>query len=47
VAVTRKNTRAWEFWRKSMLLSGKASNVQEMDLQNAQWNGPILRFDWN
>jgi predicted acetyltransferase len=46
VAVTRRNTRAREFWRKSMLRSGKASNIQELDLENAQWNGPIFRFDW-
>jgi predicted acetyltransferase len=46
VAVTRKNERAREFWRKSMLRSGKASNIQELDLQDAQWNGPIFRFDW-
>jgi len=46
VAVTRKNTRAREFWRKSMLRSGQASNIQELDLQNTRWNGPIFRFDW-
>jgi predicted acetyltransferase len=46
VAVTRKNTHAREFWRKSMLRSDKASNVQELDLRNARWNGPIFRFDW-
>lgn len=46
VAVARKNTRAREFWRKAMLRSGKAANIEELDLQNAQWNGPIFRFDW-
>ena len=46
VAVTRKNVRARQFWRKPMLHSGRASNVQELELQNAQWNGPIFRFDW-
>ena len=46
LAVARKNIRAWEFWRKAMLRSGKATNIEELDLQNAQWNGPILRFDW-
>ena len=46
VAVTRKNARARDFWRKAMLRSGKASNIQELELQNAQWNGPIFRFDW-
>jgi predicted acetyltransferase len=47
IAVTRKNAHARVFWRKSMLGSGKASNCQELDLQNAQWNGPIFRFDWS
>ena len=47
VAVTRKNTRAREFWRKSMQRSGKAANIQELDLENAQWNGLIFRFDWH
>lgn len=47
VAVTRKNSLAREFWRKSMLRSGKASNIQELDQQDTRWNGPIFRFDWS
>jgi predicted acetyltransferase len=47
VAVTRKNARARQFWRRSMLHSGRASNIQELDLQNARWNGPVFRFDWS
>jgi predicted acetyltransferase len=46
VAVTRKNARALQFWRKTVLQSAKASNLQELDLQNDHWNGPVLRFDW-
>lgn len=47
IAVTRRNVRARQFWRKSMLHSGRASNVQELELRNAQWNGPVFRFVWN
>jgi len=46
VAVTRKNARAQQFWRKTIRQSAKTSNFQELDLQNEHWNGPILRFDW-
>ena len=46
VAVARRNVRAREFWQKTIRGSAKASNVQELDLQNAHWNGPILRFEW-
>jgi predicted acetyltransferase len=47
VAVTRKNARALAFWRKTINSSRNASDIQETDLQNAQWNGSILRFDWS
>ena len=47
VAVARKNTRALEFWRRTIRSSRNASGIQELDLQNAQWNGPILRFEWS
>jgi predicted acetyltransferase len=46
VAVTRKNARAQQFWRKTIRQSAKTSNLQELDLQNEQWNGPVLRFEW-
>jgi predicted acetyltransferase len=46
VAVTRKNARAQQFWRKTIRQSAKTSNLQELDLQNEYWNGPILRFEW-
>jgi predicted acetyltransferase len=46
VAVTRKNARAQQFWRKTIRQSPKTSNLQELDLQNEHWNGPILRFEW-
>jgi predicted acetyltransferase len=46
VAVTRKNVRAQQFWRKTIRQSAKTSNLQELDLQNEHWNGPVLRFEW-
>ncbi len=46
VAVARKNAPAREFWRKTIKLSAKCSQFQELDLQDERWNGPILRFEW-
>jgi predicted acetyltransferase len=46
VAVARKNVQAREFWRKTIQNAGNASEIREFDLQNAQWNGPIFRFEW-
>jgi predicted acetyltransferase len=46
VAVTRKNERAQQFWRKTLRQSAKTSNLQELDLQNEHWDGPVLRFEW-
>ena len=45
-AVARKNVRAREFWRKTIQEGGKASDIRELDLQSARWNGPIFRFEW-
>ena len=46
VAVARKNVRAREFWRKTIQNAGKAADVRELDVNSAQWNGPIFRFEW-
>jgi predicted acetyltransferase len=46
LAVARKNAPALEFWRKTIRSSPNASSIQELDLQNAHWNGAILRFEW-
>jgi predicted acetyltransferase len=46
VAVARKNVRAREFWRKTIQNAGKAEDVHELDVNSAQWNGPIFRFEW-
>ncbi len=46
VAVARKNSRARAFWNKTVRRSANTSNIQELDLQNEHWNGPVLRFEW-
>jgi predicted acetyltransferase len=46
VAVARKNVRAREFWRKTIQNAGRAADVRELDVNSAQWNGPIFRFEW-
>lgn len=47
VAVARSNTRALQFWRRIIRSSPKSSAVEELDVQNPGWNGPVLRFDWS
>lgn len=46
VAIARKNTPALEFWRKTISLSAKCSQFQELDRHDERWNGPIFRFEW-
>lgn len=46
VAVARRNVRAREFWRHAICEASQASGVQEFDLANDRWNGPVFRFDW-
>jgi predicted acetyltransferase len=43
LAVARKNVAALTFWRAAIR---SASHVTEFDVSSAEWNGPILRFDW-
>jgi predicted acetyltransferase len=47
LAVARKNTGALQFWRKVIRSAPNASAAEELDLRNAHWNGPILRFAWS
>jgi predicted acetyltransferase len=47
VAVARSNTRALQFWRRIIRSSSKSSAVEELDVQNSGWNGPVLRFGWS
>jgi len=47
VAIARKNVQALSFWRRTIGGTAKVKSVRETDSNNEQWNGPILRFDWN
>jgi predicted acetyltransferase len=47
IAVARKNTRALKFWRDLVRASPRTSKLEELDLQSAHWNGPVLRFTWS
>ncbi|WP_243625944.1 GNAT family N-acetyltransferase [Phenylobacterium hankyongense] len=44
VAVVRKNLAAQAFWRRTVAECPAAREVTEFDLDDARWNGPILRF---
>jgi predicted acetyltransferase len=46
VAVARSNLRAYDFWKKAIGGAAQASSVREFDLANADWNGPVFRFEW-
>jgi len=43
-AVARKNTAALAFWRRTVGTYPRAAEVEELDLNSADWNGPVLRF---
>lgn len=43
-AVTRRNTAALAFWRKAAATHSRSAGVREIDLVNADWNGPVIRF---
>jgi predicted acetyltransferase len=43
VAVARKNIAALRFWRTTI---SRALQACELDVSSAEWNGPILRFEW-
>jgi predicted acetyltransferase len=44
VAVARRNVAALAFWRKAIGGSPLARDIQETDISNSAWNGPIIRF---
>jgi predicted acetyltransferase len=47
VAVARRNVRALQFWRKTIGGTAQAADIHELDLNNQNWNGPVLRFEWS
>ena len=46
VAIARKNLQAISFWRGVVQGSANATHVNEIDLNDQHWNGPVLRFEW-
>jgi len=44
VAVTRKNAVALSFWRRATADAPGATDIQELDVVNDDWDGPIIRF---
>jgi len=43
-AVARRNTGALPFWRKAVATHPKVSAIEEVDVANERWDGPVLRF---
>jgi predicted acetyltransferase len=43
-AVARRNEGALAFWRKAIGGHAGAREIEEFDLSDNRWNGPILRF---
>jgi len=46
VAVARKNVRAAGFWLRTIKDSPRASGLEQLDMSDGHWDGPIYRFDW-
>jgi predicted acetyltransferase len=44
-AVMRKNVGAQAFWRRVVNACAVPGSVTELDFENEDWNGPILRFE--
>jgi predicted acetyltransferase len=43
-AIARRNPAALAFWRKAAASCASVSEIEELDRDDAAWNGPILRF---
>ena len=43
-AVSRRNVGALPFWRHAIKGHPNVSEIEELDLNTADWNGPIIRF---
>ncbi len=47
VAVARKNVRAREFWLNTLKRSARCSRLQQLELRDESWDGPVFRFNWS
>lgn len=43
-AVARRNVVALRFWRNAIRQHPSACEIEEKNIETAEWNGPILRF---
>jgi predicted acetyltransferase len=43
-AVARRNVSALAFWRKAIKDCAHSTNIEEHDVTNPHWNGPVMRF---
>jgi predicted acetyltransferase len=43
-AVARANVGALAFWRRALARNVQVSAVEEVDVEDDEWNGPVLRF---
>jgi predicted acetyltransferase len=43
-AVARRNTAALAFWRKAIQSHPQVTDIEEHDIDDAHWNGPVIRF---
>ena len=43
-AIARRNMGALAFWRAAAARHPRVSDLEEIDLATAAWNGPVLRF---
>jgi predicted acetyltransferase len=44
-AVARANVGALAFWRRTIFTHSKVRAIEEIDRNDANWNGPIFRFE--
>jgi predicted acetyltransferase len=44
VAIARQNTGAQTFWRRAAETYARATDIGEIEVLNANWNGPVQRF---
>jgi len=44
-AVTRKNMAALQFWKRAIEGCSAVIGMSEIDVQSAEWDGPVLRFE--
>jgi predicted acetyltransferase len=44
LAMARRNVAALAFWREVIKSEPRVADLDEIDLRNSSWDGPVLRF---